>query len=101
MVSEAGIEANPRKVQSLLSLSSPSSIKELTSFIQKVRYFGRFIHLLTQLMLPLQNLTKAEKLEWDEESEECFFEEEGVKNSSYHYATFLGTRILCQPKCWG
>ena len=97
VVSEAGIEADPRKVQSLLSLSSPSSVKELTSFIQKVRYFGRFIHLLSQLMLPLKNLTKAKKLEWDEESKECFSEVK--KHSSYDSATFLGTRILCQSKC--
>ena len=54
MVSEAGIEADPAKVQALTMLPRPTSIKELTSFIQKVRYLGRFIHLLSQLALPLQ-----------------------------------------------
>ena len=49
VVSGAGIQVDPSKVSALLSLSSPTTIKELTSFIQKVRYFGRFIHQLSQL----------------------------------------------------
>ena len=48
VVSGAGIQGDPSKVSALLALSSPTIIKELTSFIQKVRYFGRFIHQLSQ-----------------------------------------------------
>ena len=44
VVSESGIQDDPSKVNALLALSSPTTVKELTSFIQKVRYFGRFIH---------------------------------------------------------
>ena len=44
VVSATGIQVDPSKVIALLSLSSPTIVKELTSFIQKVRYFGRFIH---------------------------------------------------------
>ena len=53
VVSESGIQADPSKVNALLALSSPTIVKELTSFIQKVRYFGRFIHQLSQLAFPL------------------------------------------------
>ena len=49
VVSAAGIQVNPSKVSALLALTSPTTVKELTSFIQKVRYFGRFIHQLSQL----------------------------------------------------
>ena len=50
VVLESGIQADPSKVNAaLLALSSPTTVKELTSFIQKVRYFGRFIHQLSQL----------------------------------------------------
>ncbi|MCO5577245.1 hypothetical protein L7F22_031072 [Adiantum nelumboides] len=38
VVSSRGIEADPGKVQGLVSLSSPKSARELVSFIQKVRY---------------------------------------------------------------
>ena len=74
VVSATGIQVDPSKVNALLSLSSPNTIKELTSFIQKVRYFGRFIHQLSQLAFPLQCLTNAPTLAWDEESEESFQE---------------------------
>ena len=57
-----GIQVDPSKVGVLLSLTSPTTVKELTSFIQKVRYFGRFIHQLSQLALPLQRLTNAPTL---------------------------------------
>ena len=90
IVSEAGIEADPSKVQALLSLHPPTSIKELTSFIQKVRYLGRFIHLLSQLALPLQRLTNAEILVWNEESEECF----------KHVKQVLSTLPIIMPPCW-
>ena len=46
VVSSKGIEANPGKVSSLMEVPLPESVKALTSFIQKVRYSGRFSHLL-------------------------------------------------------
>ena len=74
VVSAAGIRVDPSKVSALLALPSPTTVKELTSFIQKVRYFGRFIHQLSQLAFPLQRLTNASTLSWSEESEESFQE---------------------------
>ena len=74
VVSAAGIQVDPSKVSALLALTSPTTVKELTSFIQKVRYFGRFIHQLSQLAYPLQHLTNAPTLAWSEESEESFQE---------------------------
>ena len=76
VVSGAGIQVDPSKVSALLAVSSPTTVKELTSFIQKVRYFGRFIHQLSQLALPLQRLTSTSTLTWSEESEESF---QGIK----------------------
>ena len=81
VVSSAGIQVDPSKVNALLALSSPTTLKELTSFIQKVRYFGRFIHQLSQLAFPLQRLTNAQTLVWDEESEGAFHEIKGVLSS--------------------
>ena len=72
VVFATGIQVDPSKVSALLSLSSPTIVKDLTSFIQKVRYFGRFIHQLSELALPLQRLTNAPTLVWCDESEESF-----------------------------
>lgn len=74
VVSRIGIEADPAKIQALVSLPSPSNTKELVSFVQKVRYMGRFIHHLSQLILPLQKLTKQAVFSWEVEAEECFQE---------------------------
>ena len=76
-----GIQVDPSKVSALLALSSPTTVKELTSFIQKVRYFDRFTHQLSQLALPLQRLTNASVLVWDRESEENFQEVKKVLSS--------------------
>ena len=62
VVSAAGIQVDPSKFSVLLSLSSPTTVKELISFIQKVRYLGRFIHHLSQLALSLKCLTNAPTL---------------------------------------
>ena len=90
VVSERGIEADPNKVKALLAVPSPSSVKQLTSFIQKVRYMGRFIHLLSQLVFPLQQLTHSEELLWSNESERCFQE---VKKA-------LSTLPIILQPCW-
>ena len=57
VVSERGIEADPQKIRSLMSLPSPTNTKQQVSFIQMVRYLSRFIDLLSQLIFPLQQLT--------------------------------------------
>ncbi|MCO5603592.1 hypothetical protein L7F22_057743 [Adiantum nelumboides] len=74
VVSSRGIEADPGKVQTLVGLPSPKRAKELVSFIQKVRYLSRFIHLLSQVVLPLQQLTHSNTFSWSEENEQQFNE---------------------------
>ena len=56
------IEANPSKVQDLIEILPPCNAQALISFLQKVRYLARFIHLLSELAAPLQSLAIAETL---------------------------------------
>ena len=51
------------------------------SFIQKERYLSRFIDLLSQLILPLQQLTNQNTFSWDGASERCFKEVKEVLSS--------------------
>ena len=81
VVSKRGIEANPQKNQSLVLLPSPTKTKQLVCFIQNVRYLSRFIDLLSQLILPLQQLTNQNTFYWDEASEQCFKEVKEVLSS--------------------
>ncbi|MCO5558087.1 hypothetical protein L7F22_011663 [Adiantum nelumboides] len=76
-----GIEADPGKIHALTTLASPTSPKELVSFIQKVRYLSRFIHLLSQVVLPLQQLTHSNTFSWSEENEQQFREVKEILTS--------------------
>ena len=60
VISIRGIEANPSKVQALLEMFAPTNACQLISFLQKVRYLGRFIHFLSKLVAPLQTLANAD-----------------------------------------
>ncbi|MCO5593263.1 hypothetical protein L7F22_047271 [Adiantum nelumboides] len=80
VVSSRGIEADLGKVQDLVGLPSPKSAKELVCFIQKIRYL-RFIHLLSQVVLPLQQLTHSNTFSWSEENEQQFNEIKDVLSS--------------------
>ena len=72
MVSENGIEADPEKVKAIMLLPSPKDTKQVATFVQKVKYMARFIHLSSQLLYPLQQVAKHDPLQWDEQCEEVF-----------------------------
>ncbi|MCO5599168.1 hypothetical protein L7F22_053268 [Adiantum nelumboides] len=71
-VSYKGIEVDPSKAKALIDLSSPKSLKEVISFVQKVKYMSRFIHLASELLHPLQRLTQQVEFVWSKELEEYF-----------------------------
>ena len=81
VVSKAAIEADPEKVSSLLAVPLPDSVKSLTSFIQKVRYLSRFIHLLSEIVSPLQQMTHGTSLIWSEENKARFQEVKEILSS--------------------
>ncbi|MCO5579958.1 hypothetical protein L7F22_033825 [Adiantum nelumboides] len=72
IIFENGIEADLEKVEALLLLSSPKDTRQLATFIQKVKYLSRFIHLASQLLYPLQQAIKKDPLEWTHECEDVF-----------------------------
>ena len=75
IISQKGIEADPGKAQALVDMPSLASAKkQLISFLQKVRYLGRFIHLLSELVTPLQALAHANDFTWQDDHQECFDE---------------------------
>ena len=66
LVSENGIEADPRKVESLL-LRDPTTAEELASFVHKLRHLSRFIWMSGQYVQPLQHmLWNFQNFEWSE-----------------------------------
>ncbi|MCO5586789.1 hypothetical protein L7F22_040731 [Adiantum nelumboides] len=89
-ISQRGIEVDPAKAKALLELPSPKSIKEVTSFMQKVKYMARFIHLASVLLHPLQKLTQQVEFAWSEDLEEYF---KSIKMVLSKLPTLM-------PPCW-
>ncbi|MCO5603931.1 hypothetical protein L7F22_058087 [Adiantum nelumboides] len=89
-ISQRGIEVDPAKAKALLELPSPKSIKEVTSFMQKVKYMASFIHLASELLHPLKKLTQQVEFSWSEDLEECF---KSIKMVLSKLPTLM-------PPCW-
>ncbi|MCO5602872.1 hypothetical protein L7F22_057011 [Adiantum nelumboides] len=60
VISQEGIKVDPSRVQAILDLPPPNSARQVITFVQKVRYMSRFIHLLSQIISPLQQLANQE-----------------------------------------
>ncbi|MCO5576578.1 hypothetical protein L7F22_030391 [Adiantum nelumboides] len=89
-ISQQGIEVDPSKAKALLELPFPKSIKEVTSFMQKVKYMARFIHLASKLLHPLQKTTQQVEFAWSKDLEEYF---KSIKMVLFELPTLM-------PPCW-
>ncbi|KAG7559607.1 Ribonuclease H-like superfamily [Arabidopsis thaliana x Arabidopsis arenosa] len=74
IVTERGIEANPRQLNAFLAMSSPRNIREVQRLTGRVAALNRFISKSTDRCLPFYNLLrKANKnFVWDENCEKAF-----------------------------
>ncbi|KAG7594095.1 Ribonuclease H-like superfamily [Arabidopsis thaliana x Arabidopsis arenosa] len=74
IVTERGIEANPRQLNAFLAMSSPRNIREVQRLTGRVAALNRFISKSTDRCLPFYNLLrKANKnFIWDENCEKAF-----------------------------
>ncbi|KAL2243474.1 UNVERIFIED_CONTAM: hypothetical protein Sindi_0465400 [Sesamum indicum] len=68
MISERGIEANPEKIQAIMNLRSPTSIKEVQKLMGKIALLSRFISRSVDRSLPFfKILRKAKNFTWTTE----------------------------------
>ena len=58
IIDKNGIHVNPKKVNAILEIPQPSSLKELQSFIGGINYYSRFIENVTRIANPLYKLIK-------------------------------------------
>ncbi|MCO5608680.1 hypothetical protein L7F22_062894 [Adiantum nelumboides] len=81
VISQECIKVDPSRVQAILDLPPPNSARQVITFVQKVRYMSCFIHLLSQIISPLQQLANQEVFSWEQEHLECFNEVKEVLGS--------------------
>ena len=90
MVSHKGIEANPDKIQSILDMKPPRSIKEVQSLIGRVATLNRFVSkAIDKCLLFFKVLKKA--FEWTD----------GCQKAFKDLKTYLTTTPLLSPSVPG
>jgi hypothetical protein len=74
LVSERGIEANPEKIQGILTMVKPTKLHEIQQLAGRVAALSRFVAWLGEKALPFYTLMKKldKKFEWTEEADQAF-----------------------------
>ena len=60
MVSQRGIEVNPKKIKAIVEMKPPRTKKEIRGFLGRIQYIGRFIAQLTMTCEQIFQLLKKE-----------------------------------------
>ncbi|KAK1633125.1 hypothetical protein QYE76_007440 [Lolium multiflorum] len=69
----SAIEANPEKIQAIVTMRKPTKLKEIQQLIGRVAALSRFVARLGEKALPFYALIKqGEKFEWNEEADRAF-----------------------------
>ncbi|KAF8096222.1 hypothetical protein N665_0315s0008 [Sinapis alba] len=73
IVTQRGIEANPKQISAILDLPSPKSSKEVQRLTGQIAALNRFISRSTDKCLPFYELLKGnKKFVWDDKCESAF-----------------------------
>ena len=73
MVSQRGIEANPGKVQAIINMASPKTVKEVQKLIGSIAALNRFVSRVMEKCLPFFKTLKR-TFAWTDECEAAFQE---------------------------
>ena len=73
MVSQRGIEANSEKVQAIINMSSPKTVKEVQKLTGRIAALNRFVSRATDKCLPFFKTLK-QAFAWTDECETAFQE---------------------------
>ena len=75
MITHRGIEANLEKVQVIIDIQSPSSIKEVQRLMGRLTALGRFLSKYAERsLLFFKALKRGRKFQWTPECEKAFLE---------------------------
>ncbi|KAK1653946.1 hypothetical protein QYE76_071751 [Lolium multiflorum] len=73
LVSARGIEANPEKIQAIVTMRKPTKLKEIQQLTGRVAALSRFVARLGEKALPFYALIKqGEKFQWNEDADRAF-----------------------------
>ena len=71
MVSQRGIKVNPKKIQAIMELEPPKTVKEVQSLNSKIAALNRFVSKAIDKCLPFFR-TLRKSFEWTDECQRAF-----------------------------
>ncbi|XP_050233160.1 uncharacterized protein LOC126681656 [Mercurialis annua] len=75
LISQRGIEANPEKIQAVIDMKAPQSVRDVQKLNGRVTALGRFISSSAKKCLPFfKQLRNMKKFKWDEDCQVAFEE---------------------------
>ena len=84
IVSSKGIEVDKSKIELIVNLSTPKSIKDVRSFLGHASFYRRFIQDFSVIFKSLCNLlTKKNVFEWTEQCEKAFVKLRSLLSSAH------------------
>ncbi|KAL4101250.1 hypothetical protein QTP88_021270 [Uroleucon formosanum] len=73
IISENGIQPDPKKIKSVLQFPTPASVKEIKSFLGLSGYYRKFIKSYSLISKPMTNLLRKDvTFNWDTSCQEAF-----------------------------
>jgi hypothetical protein len=73
IISEEGIDVDPKKIEAIREWSAPRNVEEVRSFMGLAGYYRRFIARFSRIAHSITSLQRKEKkFQWTEESESSF-----------------------------
>lgn len=73
MITQRGIEANPEKIQAILDMEPPTSIKDVQQLTGRMSALGCFLSKSAERELPFLQILKAgKKFEWTKQCQKSF-----------------------------
>ncbi|XP_021851117.1 uncharacterized protein [Spinacia oleracea] len=72
LVDERGIEANPDKIQAILDIKSPQTVKQVQRLTRCIAALGRFLSRSADKSLSFFKTLKGSSFQWDAEAEVAF-----------------------------
>jgi len=73
MLTQRGIEANPKKCRAIIEMRSPTTVKEVQRLIGRLTAIARFLPKLAEQTQPIiQLLKKSARFTWTDDCEQIF-----------------------------
>ena len=73
IISERGIEVDPKKIKAILDMLAPRNEKEIRGFLGRLQYVGHFIARLTDICEPIfRLLRKNQPTIWNNDCQRAF-----------------------------